>query len=498
MKKILYAGSEVMPFAATGGLGDVLGSLPAAVKQKNPDWDVRVVMPLYGQVKAEWREKMTYVKHMMVPLSWRKLYCGIYSLEKDGVLFYFLENEYYFNRTALYGSFDDAERFAFFSVATLELMRAVKFYPDVFHANDWQTALAVIKLKRSYTLRPEYFPIKAVYTIHNIEYQGVFDMNMMEDVFALSGTDSQIVEWNGALNLTKGAIVCADYITTVSANYASEIQTEAYGCGLQNILRENESKLGGIVNGIDMTYYNPQKDPDLPYSYYWRALSGKKKNKEEMQKQFGLDVNPDVPVIAMVSRMASHKGFDLVLAIFNELMRDEVQFILLGTGEPGYEDFFRAAAKRYPGKASINLKYDRVLSKLIYAGADIFLMPSKTEACGLSQMIASRYGTVPIVRETGGLYDTIKPYGFDGSGNGFTFSAYNAHDMLYVIREAIELYSDADKWKALVKKVMRVDFSWNVSAAKYITCYENLFKFDEEEEEEIDIEEIKKLETAQK
>ena len=474
MKKILYAGSEVMPFAATGGLGDVLGSLPAAVKQKNPECDVRVVMPYYGQIKPEWRKKMTYVKHMMVPLAWRKLYCGIYSLEKDGVIYYFLDNEYYFRRSSLYGCFDDAERFAFFSVAVLELMSAVDFYPDVFHANDWQTALAVIKLKRSYTLIPEYFPIRAVYTIHNIEYQGVYDMNLLEDVFDLAGSDNMIVEYDGALNLTKGAVVCADYVTTVSPNYSKEIQTDAYGCGLQNILRQNKAKIGGIVNGIDLDYYNPENDPDLSFSYTVDDLTGKQKNKEAMQKKFGLDVNPEIPVIAMISRMASHKGFDLVLAVFNELMKSEVQFILLGTGEQAYEKFFTNAAKRYPGRASINLTYDRALSKLIYAGADIFLMPSKSEACGLSQMIASRYGAVPIVRETGGLFDTIKPYGFDGSGNGFTFTAYNAHDMLHVIREAELLYEDTEKWTELVKKVMQVDFSWDASAAEYISCYENL------------------------
>ena len=238
MKKILYAGSEVMPFAATGGLGDVLGSLPAAVKQQNPECDVRVVMPYYGQIKTEWRKQMTYVKHMMVPLAWRKLYCGIYSLEKDGVTYYFLDNEYYFRRSSLYGCFDDAERFAFFSVAVLELMSAIDFYPDIFHANDWQTALAVIKLKRSYTLIPEYFPIRAVYTIHNIEYQGIYEMSLLEDIFDLAGSDNLIVEYDGLLNLTKGAVVCADYITTVSPNYANEIQTDTYGCGLQNILRQ--------------------------------------------------------------------------------------------------------------------------------------------------------------------------------------------------------------------------------------------------------------------
>lgn len=474
MKKILYAGAEVMPFAATGGLGDVLGSLPAAVKRKNPDCDVRVVMPLYGQIKAEWREKMTFVKYLMVPLAWRSLYCGIFALEKDGVTFYFLDNEYYFKRNALYGSYDDAERFAFFSVAILEMMRVLNFYPDVLHANDWQTALTVIKLKGVYQNRPEYRGIKAVYTIHNIEYQGVYSKEILGDVFDLRSEDANIVDYNGALNLTKGAVVCADYVTTVSPNYAKEIQTETYSCGLHHILREYAYKIDGIVNGIDYDYYNPQEDPDIPNAFYWRALSGKKKNKEALQKQFGLDVNPDVPVIAMISRMASHKGFDLVLSIFDELMQDDVQFILLGTGEPQYEAFFSEAAKRYPGKASVNLTYNRALSKIIYAGSDIFLMPSKSEACGLSQMIASRYGSVPAVRETGGLFDTIKPYGPDRSGNGFTFASYNPYDMLHVIREAEGLYQDKDNWKALVKKVMRVDFSWDGSADKYIACYEKL------------------------
>ncbi len=474
MKKILYVGAEVMPFAATGGLGDVLGSLPAAVKRKNPDCDVRVAMPLYGQIKPEWREKMTFVKYMMVPLAWRSLYCGIYSLVKDGVTFYFFDNEYYFKRKALYGEYDDAERFSFFSVAILEMMHVLGFYPDILHANDWQTALAVIKLKRSYANRPNYKDIKAVYTIHNIEYQGVYSKEILGDVFNLQGSDGEIVDYNGDINLTKGAVVCADYVTTVSPNYAKEIQTEVYSSGLHHILREYSFKIDGIVNGIDMDYYNPQNDPDIPESYYWRALSGKKKNKEALQKQFGLEVNPDVPVIAMISRMASHKGFDLVMAVFDELMQDNVQFILLGTGEPQFETFFAEAAKRYPGKASINLTYNRALSKIIYAGSDLFLMPSKSEACGLSQMISSRYGSVPIVRETGGLFDTIKPYGADRSGNGFTFAAYNAHDMLHVIREAEALYEDKDNWKALVKKVMRVDFSWDVSADKYIACYEKL------------------------
>lgn len=474
MQKILYAGSEIMPFAATGGLGDVLGSLPAALKKTHPDCDVRAVMPLYGQIGERWRSQMTPVCVITVPLAWRRQYCGILSLEKDGVLFYFIDNEYYFKRGALYGEYDDAERFAFFSVAVLELMGAVNFYPDILHANDWQTALSVIKLKRSYSMRPAYAGIRAVYTIHNIEYQGIYGKEILGDIFDLAGGDGDVVDYGGVINLTKGAVVCADFVTTVSPRYAGEIQTEAYGSGLHDFLRQNSGKLDGIVNGIDTAYYDPETDPDLPYSYSSRGLSGKKKNKAELQKSFGLDVRADVPVIAMVSRLASHKGFDLVCDVCDELMRDDVQFVLLGTGETALENFFRAFGDRYPGRAAVKITYNRPLSKLIYAGADIFLMPSKSEACGLSQMIASRYGTVPVVRETGGLFDTIKPYGPDRSGNGFTFASYHAGDMLYVIREAEGLYRDTKNWTALVKKIMKIDFSWSASAEKYAALYDSL------------------------
>jgi glycogen/starch synthase, ADP-glucose type len=474
VKKILYAGSEIMPFAATGGLGDVLGSLPAALKRKNPDDDVRAVMPLYGQIEEAWRSKMDFVMQMTVPLAWRRQYCGVFSLVKDGVTVYFLDNEYYFKRPSLYGEYDDAERFAFFSVAVLELMRDADFFPDILHANDWQTALSVVKLKRSYAAYPGYAGVTAVYTIHNIEYQGIYGKELLGDVFSLEESDAEIVDYGGAVNLTKGAVVCADYVTTVSPNYARQIQTEEYSSGLHFILRQYGYKIDGIVNGIDTAYYDPGSDPELPYHYSARGLLGKMKNKDALQARFGLALRPDTPVIAMISRLASHKGFDLVLAVFDEMMRDDVQFILLGTGERGFEEFFRAAAARYPGRVSVNLTYDRAMSKLIYAGADIFLMPSKSEACGLSQMIASRYGTVPVVRETGGLYDTIKPYGPDRSGNGFTFASYNAHDMLHVVREAEGLYRDTENWKALVKKIMKLDFSWNASAEKYDGLYEHL------------------------
>ena len=474
MKKILFAGAEAMPFAATGGLGDVLGALPSALTSVHPDWDVRVVIPLYAQVGQEWRDKMTFETSITVRLAWREQYCGIYSLNYKGVKYYFLDNEYYFKRASLYGAMDDPERFAFFSRALLDMMAALDYYPDVLHENDWQTALSVVVLKQERKDWDGYKDIKAVYTIHNIDYQGIYGMHILGDVFGLSTAHSSIVEYNGDINLTKGAVVCADFVTTVSPRYAEEIKTEYFSHGLHHIINEYGYKIGGIINGIDEAVYNPKNDLDIPYTYTNRGLAGKKKDKEELQKEFGLEINPNVPVIAMVSRLAEHKGFDLVCAIADELMNDNVQFVLLGTGDPGFEHFFEEFGKRHPGKAAVRLAYNRKLSKLIYAGADMFLMPSKSEACGLAQMIASRYGTVPIVRETGGLFDTIKPYSWDRSGNGFTFSAYNAYDMLYVIREAEGIFQDKENWDKLVKKIMKIDFSWKTSASKYADLYETI------------------------
>lgn len=476
MKKILFAGSEAMPFAATGGLGDVLGALPPALAAVNPDWDVRVVMPLYAQVSEEWRSKMTFLGSIIVTLSWREQYCGIFSLDYKGVKYYFIDNEYYFKRNALYGFFDDPERFAFFSRAALDLMSFTGFYPDVLHANDWQTALSVISLKEERGGWDGYKNVRAIYTIHNIDYQGVYGLDTINDVFGLDERKASIVEYSGALNLTKGAVVCADFVTTVSPQYAQEIRTEYFSHGLHHIINQYAFKLGGIINGIDEAAYDPKTDADIPVTFSAEALEGKKACKEALQREFGLAVRPDVPLIAMVSRLAEHKGFDLVCKIADELMHDDVQFVLLGTGDPDYEAFFEGFGARHPGKAGVRLAYNRKLSKLIYSGADMFLMPSKSEACGLAQMIASRYGTVPIVRETGGLYDTIKPYSWDRNGNGFTFAAYNEYDMLYVIREAEGVYRDRENWEALVSKIMKIDFSWNSSAEKYAELYDRVTK----------------------
>ena len=476
MKKILFAGSEAMPFAATGGLGDVLGALPPALAATNPDWDVRVVMPLYAQVSEEWRSKMTFEKRITVMLAWRAQYCGIFSLDYKGVKYYFIDNEYYFARNALYGFGDDNERFAFFSRAVLDLMDATGFFPDVLHANDWQTALSVIALKEERGTWEGYCDVRALYTIHNIDYQGVYGLEIMGDVFGLDESKRSIVEYSGALNLTKGAVVCADFVSTVSPQYSKEIKTEYFSHGLHHIINMYGFKIGGIINGIDEAAYDPRTDADIPAVFSADDLSGKKACKEALQREFGLAVRPDVPIVAMVSRLAEHKGFDLVCKVADELMNDDVQFVLLGTGDAGFEAFFEEFASRHPGKAGIRLAYNRKLSKLVYAGADMFLMPSKSEACGLAQMIASRYGTVPIVRETGGLYDTIKPYSWDRSGNGFTFAAYDPYDMLYVIREAEGIYRDRENWNALACKIMKIDFSWNSAAEKYASLYDAIIK----------------------
>ncbi len=475
--KILYVASEAVPFASSGGLGDVIGSLPAAVSRRlGSDSDVRAVIPLYPSVREKFGDQIVLEKEFYVPLSWRRQYCGIWSIVKDNVKFYFVDNEYYFKRNLLYGSFDDGERFAFFCRAVLEMMGAVDFYPDILHANDWQSALSVIYLKRKYAGIREYSEIKTLYTIHNIEYQGIYGFDILNDIFDLYEWDRGIVEYNGDVNLSKGAIAVADKVSSVSEKYAEEILTPYYSHGLFHILESCRYKLCGIVNGIDTEYYNPSTDSVIPYHYSSANISGKSKDKAALQRKCGFEVSHDVPVIAMVTRLVAHKGLDLVCRIIDEMLNtDDIQFVLLGTGDSDFENFFREAAERHPGRLCAMIEFNKDLSRLIYAGADMFLMPSKSEPCGLAQMISSRYGTVPIVRETGGLYDTVKAYNkYDGSGNGFSFANYNAHEMLGVIREAVAVFSDRRKWNKLVKQVMNVDFSWNVSAEKYAALYRSM------------------------
>lgn len=468
-RKILFVASEATPFISTGGLAEVIGSLSVALA-RDPSYDVRVVLPLYSDIKTEFRRKMSFLGNIYVPLSWRNQYCGVFSYVENGVTFYFLDNEYYFKRSGCYGYYDDGERFAFFSRGVMEILPFIKFYPDVLHCHDWQAALAALYLKTIYCYRPEYQYIRALFTIHNIEYQGKYSLDILEDLFGIPRNRCNLLEYRGCLNLMKGAIECSEKFSTVSPTYAEEIKTTRYAHGLSDIICRNSFKLSGILNGIDTTSYDPSTDPALFAHYDADHPENKAICKSELQKMLGLPVK-QAPVIAMISRLVSHKGLDLVKEVIEDVLRDDVQFVLLGTGDSAYENYFRDLAHRYTGKAVAVIAFNGDLARKIYSGADIFLMPSQSEPCGLSQMIASRYATIPVVRETGGLYDSIKPYG--AGGNGFTFAAYNASDMLFVIRQAIGVYRDKEAWKALMQKAAKTDFSWQRSAEQYKKLYED-------------------------
>lgn len=467
-RKILFAASECTPFIATGGLAEVIGSLSKSLAQ-DEEYDVRVVLPLYSDIRGDYRQRFTYLGNINVPLGWRNQYCGIFSYEESGVTFYFLDNEYYFRRGGCYGYYDDGERFAFFSRAVMEILGFLQFYPDVLHCHDWQSALAAIYLKTIYCHRREYSLIRAVFTIHNIEYQGKYSLDVLEDLFGISNDYRYLLEFDGCANLMKAAIECSETFTTVSPTYAEEIKRAEYAHGLQGEVERNAFKLRGILNGIDVKSYDPATDPALFAPYSAENPAGKEVCKAELQKMLGLPVRENVPVVAMISRLVAHKGLDLVRAAIEELLADDVQFVLLGTGDSEYESYFKDLANRYKGKVVSIIAFNGDLSRKIYSGADIFLMPSKSEPCGLSQMIASRYLTVPVVRETGGLYDSIKPYG--AGGNGFTFAAYNAGDMLYVLREAVSLYKNKPEWQKLMIKAGTTDFSWQRSAEEYKKLY---------------------------
>ena len=474
-KKILFVGSEAAPFAATGGLGDVLGSLPAAIADAAQDGvDVRVILPLYASVSDKYRAEMREECVMRIPLAWRSLYCGVKSLYRDGVKWYFIDNEDYFKREKLYGYYDDGERFAFFCTAVMETMQRLNIFPDYLHANDWQAALTVIYAKRRYAHIPACAAMKTVFTIHNIEYQGVYDPAILGDIFALSGDDALTVMQGGAINLMKGAIECCDLLTTVSRRYAEEIKTPEFAHGLDEVIRRNSGKLSGILNGIDYLAYDPKTDPAIPVRYSSRLPDKKAENKTAFFREMGFDGGEEKPLFAMITRLASHKGVDLVCEIADRLLERDVRFAVLGTGDPGYESFFRELEARHRDKARSLILFDRALSRRLYAASDFFIMPSKSEPCGLSQMIASRYGSIPITRETGGLADSISDYGEeDGklTGNGFTFRDYSGEKLLDRIDAALRLYRDREKYLRYVTRVMRIDFSWSKSAKKYLELY---------------------------
>lgn len=471
--KVLYAASEALPFIASGGLGDVAGSLPWALRKRLIG--CRVVMPMYDTIKQELKDTMRFITHISVPVAWRRQYCGIFEAKHNGVIYYLIDNQYYFKRDTIYGHYDDAERFAFFSRAVLEIIPYIDFKPDIIHCNDWQTALTPVYYSAMYANAPGYENIKTIFTIHNIQYQGIYGKELLEDVLGIPADKASLLEYDGCINFMKGAIECADKVTTVSPSYADEILDPWYSHGLDSILNERRFKLCGILNGIDTVGYDPETDKNIKANYSSSDPSGKKIDKEELQQIMNLPINPNVPVIGMVTRLVSHKGLDLVKGILDELLAtSEMQLVVLGSGDYEYESYFRWIAEKYPNKVGLRIGFVPELARKIYAGADMFLMPSKSEPCGLSQMVALRYGTIPIVRETGGLRDSITDCG-DGMGNGFTFKSYNAHDMLDAVRRALTLYYNGD-WNELTLRALNCDFSWGRSANTYIKLYKELLK----------------------
>ena len=473
--KILFVSSEVAPFAKTGGLADVAGSLPQEIKAKGHD--IRVVMPEYSQISDEYKLQFEHILHFKTNVVWRNEYVRINKMENDGIPVYFVDNKNYFNRGSMYENGDKDEQFAFFARAVLEFLPKIDFKPDIIHCNDWQTGPISIMLADNYRQYDFYRDIKTVFTIHNLRYQGQFSPRTLYDVLGVDEGHwfSGKIRHNGLVNYMKMGIMYADIVTTVSKTYAREIKTVYFGEELDYALKLRENNLYGIVNGISYKQFNPETDNNIYYNYNCDNLQAKYKNKECLQREMGLPVNKKIPVISMVTRLVEQKGLELIEEVIDELMQSNIQFILLGTGQPEYEGFFREKAAEYPEKLVANIKYDFALAQRIYAGSDIFLMPSRYEPCGLGQLISMRYGTLPVVKETGGLNDTVSSYNVEtGKGYGFSFSDFDAHDMLYTLRRAIYFYNQSDVWEKLVKRAMNQDFSWKHSAKEYIKLYEQL------------------------
>lgn len=474
-KKVLFVASEAQPFCATGGLADVCGSLPKEIRKNDPSIDIRTIIPLYSNIPNCFRKDFKFIGHIYVTLSWRKEYAGVFEYDYEGVKYYFIDNEKYFKRDGgEYGYFDDAERFAFFARSVLEILPTIDFFPDIMHVNDWQAALIPTYLKTE-EWDERYKNIKTILTIHNIIFQGRYGKQILTDVLGIDQKYDNLLDCDGDVNILKAAIMTCDKFTTVSPTYAEEIKTQQFSHGLSSIVKANEGKLVGILNGLDYDFYNPETDKVIYTNYNVNDLSNKAKNKELLQKEMGLEVNAEKPIVAFCSRMSVYKGFDLIKSCIERLIEElDIQFVGVGSGEREYEDFFRYLNNKYPGKVHVSLGYSLEIGKKIYSGADIYVMPSLTEPCGLSQIVASRYGVVPIVRETGGLKDTIRDFGCIGGGNGYTFTNENVNDFEYSVKRAVADYKDKNGWAEKVKTVMSVDFSWKNTAVKYIETYNEI------------------------
>lgn len=473
MVKVLFVASEAHPFIKTGGLGEVAFALPKALRKLGID--IRIIMPKYSPIGEELKMQMTSINSLTVPVGWRNQYVGLRYMEYNNVPFYFIDNEHYFKRNGVYGFYDDGERYAYFCRAVLESIRYMdEFVPDIIHCNDWQTAAVIPLLKAFYSRDNIYENIGTVFTIHNLKYQGILPKETLEDLLGLDWSyfTEDKLKFYEDISLMKGALNMADKITTVSSTYAEEITTPYYGERLDGLISDRCMDVSGIVNGIDTDIFNPETDMEIYDRFSIGSLETKLDNKEKLQGELGLEVNRNIPMIAIISRLVSQKGFDLIACIIEELLSMEIQLVVLGNGEECFESMFRYYASRYPHKISANIFFDSSLAKKIYASSDLFLMPSQFEPCGIGQLIALRYGSLPIARETGGLKDTVISYNeATDEGNGFSFSNYNAHDMLFTIGRAVGLYQDKELWNKLVTRAMSENNSWHNSAQKYMNLY---------------------------
>lgn len=473
--RVLFAASEAHPFIKTGGLGDVMGALPKSLAKLGVD--VRVVIPKYKNIKDELKQKLQFVKWFTVSVGWRNQYCGIFQYQYKGVIYYFIDNEYYFNRDGLYGYFDDGERFAFFNRAVLEFIKQIDWQPDLINCNDWQTGMVPVLLNLEYKKDEFYSKIKTVFSIHNLLFKGSFSPKVLPELFGYDYMPlvNGSVELDGSVSFLKGGLNYCDQITTVSNTYAEEIKTPQYGEGLDGFLRSKSYYLMGIVNGIDYEECNPQDDKLIFKNFNINSIDNKVQNKLSLQRELGLPQKKDTPMIGLISRLTHQKGCDLIVNMIDRLLQRDIQLVILGTGDYWYEETFKNLQYRYPDKVSANIKFDNTLAHKIYAATDMFLMPSLFEPCGLGQLIALRYGSIPIVRETGGLKDTISPYNqYNGVGNGFGFKNFNSNELMQIIEYALTIYNDKNAWNNIIRQAMNSDNSWEKSAMQYKWLYEGV------------------------
>lgn len=473
--RILFAGAECAPFVKTGGLGDVLGALPNELAERGDD--VGVVLPLYQDIPDKYRQKMQYQGNFIVPVGWRNQYCGIFTYKHHGVTYFFIDNEYYFKRPGIYGYYDDGERFAYFQQAVIMMMERFNFIPSILHCNDYHTAFIPFLLHEKWGFVDAYRGIKTVLTIHNLEFQGKYNAKTLPGFFNMGYDwfDSGIVRQSGDVNWMKTGILYADRVTTVSPSYAREIQTPEFGQGLDGILRMCSHKVTGILNGIDFKRYNPETDPDIKANYNVRKLRKKVQNKIALQKELGLKRAAHIPLIGMVTRLTAQKGCQLLVDELDNILQFNVQVAILGNGDPFYEHALSEIAKRHPGKMSLTLAFDTKLAQRIYAGADSFLMPSAFEPCGLSQLIALHYGTLPVVHQIGGLADTVWVYDkTQNEGTGFGFKEFSGYQMVQAIKKMLAAYGERDIWFKMQRTAMKSDFSWHKSASDYQWMYGEL------------------------